>query len=59
MLFGKTERKRSNPILVVTVSVLAVCGAVALADSGKRMMRCVSDKMKGMLRMGNCCEEEC
>jgi hypothetical protein len=59
MFFGKSEKKRWHPGLVIVIGALATIGGIAVLDRGKCLLMGVKDKMTSMMR-GHCdCDSEC
>lgn len=50
MFFGKAEKKRCHPCLIITVGVLTAIGVVALTSKGKCLMSKMKSKIGGMLK---------
>ncbi len=64
MLFGRSDKKRSHPIVAVTIGGLAMLGAFSVVRCAKRMMKTSTDKVTGAMKrmMGSCdcgCQSEC
>ncbi len=63
MLFKKSDCKRANPALALTVGALAIVGAMSVVKCGKDMMDCacrrMSSMVKSMLKKKDCemCED--
>ena len=60
MLFRK--EKKSHPVLVLTLTVLSVAGAYAIADASKKKLECVCQTVKGWFchhKMPESCSCEC
>jgi hypothetical protein len=45
MLFRRTESRRMNPYVALTIGTLAMIGAFSVVKCSKRTVRCVCDKM--------------
>ena len=50
MLFGKSERKKSSACMLVVIGALAVVGAASITNKGKKIVNCVSTKIKGLVK---------
>ncbi len=54
MFFCKNEKKKKSPYVIMVVSALAVVGAIAITNEGKRMFKncfcTVKDKMMGIMK---------
>ena len=56
MFFGKAEKKRCHPCLVIMVGMLAVAGAVAITNKGKCLMSKAKSKLEGMWKSREGCD---
>ncbi len=56
MFFGKAEKKRHHPCLVIVIGMLAVAGAVAITNKGKCLMYKAKSKLEGMLKSQESCD---
>jgi hypothetical protein len=54
VFFERSERKRMNPYVAITVGALALVGAVSIVKSAKSMVRCGCEKMKKIMRWDVC-----
>lgn len=52
MFFNKTERKKSNMGLILTVGALAAVGVCSIAQKGKTLMQNVTCKAKNLWNKG-------
>jgi hypothetical protein len=50
MLFRRTEHRRMNPYVALTVGTLAMIGAFSVVRCSKRTVRCMCDKMTSMFK---------
>ena len=50
MFFSKSEKKRSTVPMILAVGALAFVGAASITNKGKKMVRSVVDKCKGMVK---------
>ena len=50
MLFGKTEPRRMNPYVAMTIGTLAMIGAFSVVKCTKRTAKCMCDKMTSMFK---------
>lgn len=50
MLFRKTEHRRMNPYVALTIGTLAMIGAFSVVKCGKRTARCMCDKMTSVFK---------
>ena len=50
MLFRRTEQKRTNPYVAITIGTLATIGAFNVVRCAKRTVRCIKNKVKVILR---------
>ena len=46
----KSERKKRNPTLVMTVGALAAVGVISLVRGAKRVMKNTGEKVKSLIR---------
>lgn len=46
MIFGRSEHKRSNPYVVLTIGALAMIGAFHVVKCTKNSVKCVKNKIK-------------
>ncbi len=56
MLFRKSEHKRSHPYVAITIGTLAMIGAFTVVKGSKKTVRCVCDKMRGILSGADKCD---
>lgn len=56
MLFGKSERRRMNPYVALTIGTLAMIGAFSVVRCAKRTVKCASDKMTSMFKSKEKCD---
>ena len=56
MLFGKSERRRMNPYVALTIGTLAMIGAFSVVKCTKRTTKCMCDKMTSMFKGEKSCE---
>ena len=56
MFFKKSEHRRMNPYVAMTIGTLAMIGAFSVVKCSKRTVRCVCDKMTGMFKGTDKCE---
>ena len=59
MLFGKNEKKRWHPGLVIAIGTLAAIGGIAVIERGKCIVGGIKDKMMTMMRGGCDSDSEC
>ncbi len=59
MLFGKSEKKRWHPALVIAIGTLAAIGGITVVERGKCMMMAVKNKLSCMMNGGDDCSSEC
>ena len=50
MLVRRTEHRRMNPYVALTVGTLAMIGAFNVVRCSKRTVRCMCDKMTSMFK---------
>lgn len=50
MFLKKSEHRRMNPYVAITIGTLAMIGAFSVVKCSKRTVRCVCDKMSGMFK---------
>ena len=50
MFFGRSEHKRTNPYVTVTIGALAMIGAFNVVRCAKRSARCMKNKVKVIFR---------
>lgn len=50
MLFRKTEHRRMNPYVALTIGTLAMIGAFSVVRCGKRTAKCMCDKMTSVFK---------
>ena len=53
----KSERKKRNPALVMTVGALATVGVISIVRGAKRVMKTTGEKVKGLIRHADDCED--
>ena len=53
----KSERKKRNPALVMTVGALAAVGAISIVRGARRVMKNAGEKVKGLIRQDSDCED--
>ncbi len=59
MFFGKSEKKRWNPGLIIVIGALATIGGITVIERGKCLVLGMKDKMMGMVRGRSECDTEC
>jgi len=48
-MFMKSERKKRNPALIMTVGALAAIGAASIIRGGKSLVRNIGCRVKGLI----------
>lgn len=56
MLFRKTEHRRMNPYVALTIGTLAMIGAFSVVKCTKRTTKCMCDKMTSMFKSDKNCD---
>lgn len=56
-MLSKSERKKRNPALVMTVGALATVGVISIVRGAKRVMKTTGEKVKGLIRHADDCED--
>lgn len=56
MFFGKSEKKRWHPGLVIAIGALAALGAFTVIERGKCIVSGMKDKMMSIVRKDDGCE---
>ena len=56
MLFRRSEHRRMNPYVALTVGTLAMIGAFSVVKCGKRTAKCMCDKMTSMFKSDKKCD---
>jgi hypothetical protein len=56
MFLRKSEHRRTNPYVAMTIGTLAMVGAFHVVRTGKRTIRCVCDKMRSMIKHDKGCD---
>ena len=59
MFFGKSEKKRWHPGLVIAIGALAAIGGLAIVERGKCLVGSMKDKMMAVMRGGCDSDSEC
>ena len=59
MFFGKSEKKRWNPGLVIAIGALAAIGTLTVIDRGRCALESIKSKLSGMVRGECACDCEC
>jgi hypothetical protein len=57
MFFKKSEHRRTNPYVAITIGTLAMIGAFSVVKCSKKTVKCVSDKMMSMFKCSD--KDEC
>ena len=50
MFLKKSEHRRMNPYVAITIGTLAMIGAFSVVKCSKRTVKCVCDKMGTMFK---------
>ena len=58
MFLRKTEHRRMNPYVALTVGTLAMIGAFSVVRCTKRSAKCMCDKMMSFFK-GNTADTQC
>ena len=59
MFFGKSEKKRWHPCLVIAIGALAAIGTLTVVERGKCLVMGMKDKMISMVKKDNSCSSGC